>query len=185
MSSSDWTNPLFKQAQQSITQRNYGSALTQVEQLLRGPLSSKDRAEALLLKSEVLRASGPDELYDALAACNEALELCDRLSELEAFLPRLQYQRGILYYELHMLHQAREASSMVGDGDVLSAKAEEHRKSYDGEIDQLRITKRRSGFDENRALTEGLLAHLEENGFDVTPSSLCSQGQGHWHTNHT
>lgn len=164
--SNDCANPLFEKVQQSIAQRNYGSALVQVEQLLRGPLSSKNRAEALLLKSEILRASGPDELYDALAACSEALELCERLSELEAFLPRLQCQRSILYYDLRILHQTREYSSMIGNDDLHLAKAEEHRRSCDSEIDQLRVTKRRSGFDENRTMTEGLLARLKEKGCD-------------------
>jgi hypothetical protein len=164
--SEECVNPLFKRAQECTIQRNYGTALVEVERLLRGPLSCKARAEGLLLKSNILRASGPDELLHALAACSEAVELCDRLSELQNFLPRIQYQRGLLYYELRQLHQAREAFSTVSDDDVLSAKASEFRQSYDDELDLLRCTKRRSGFDENRTM-EGLLAQLEDKGTEV------------------
>jgi len=163
--SEDCTHPLFKRAQECTAQRNYGTALVEVERLLKGPLSYKTRAEGLLLKSNILRASGPDELLDALATCSEAVELCDRLSELQNFLPRIQYQRSLLYYELRQLNQAREAFSTVCDDD-LSAKAREFRKSYDDELDLLRCTKRRSGFDENRTM-EGLLAQLEDKGTEV------------------
>ncbi|KAJ4368033.1 hypothetical protein N0V83_006388 [Neocucurbitaria cava] len=166
----DCNNPLYKRVQEAMDQRNYGTALVEVERLLRGPLSSKARAEGLLLKSDILRASGPDEIYDALAACSEALELCDRLSELEAFLPRIQYQRGILYYELRMLHQARQAFSTVSDDELLSNTASD----YD-DIDYLRGGKRRSGFDENR--TEELLVHLREHGFEVSSTSVGDFGK--------
>ncbi|KAF1841249.1 uncharacterized protein K460DRAFT_399072 [Cucurbitaria berberidis CBS 394.84] len=165
-SSNDCTNPLFNRVQLSMAQRNYGTALVEIERLLCGPLSSKARAEGLLLKSNVLRASGPDELYDALAACSEALELCDRLSELEAFLPRIQYQRGVLYYELRLLHQAREAFSTVSDDELLSARASEYRRSCDDEIDQLRVARRRPGFDEDRTTMGELLVELGEKGLD-------------------
>ncbi|KAF2129397.1 hypothetical protein P153DRAFT_290802 [Dothidotthia symphoricarpi CBS 119687] len=158
----DCTNPLYKRVQQSVSQRNYGNALAELERLLRGPLSSKARAEGLLLKSSCLQAAGPEELYDALAACSEALELCDRISELESFLPKIQYQRGICYYQLRMLHQAREAFNAVRNSDSLSLKANEYRRSCDDELELLRRTNRRSGFDESRGTTEGFLAQLEE-----------------------
>lgn len=167
-SSEDCTKPLFTRVQYSIAQRNYGTALLQIERLLRGPLSSEARAEGLLLKSEILRASGPDELYDALAACSEALDLCDRLSELEAFLPRLQYQRNILYYELRTLHQAQEVFRMASYESLHPAKVDGRRTPCDGDNDQLQITKRRSGFDEKRTVAEGLLAQLEEKEYDVS-----------------
>ncbi|KAF2032446.1 hypothetical protein EK21DRAFT_98864 [Setomelanomma holmii] len=156
------TNPLFSRVQQCVDQRNYGSALVELDCLLRGPLSPKARAEGLLLKSGILRASGPDELYDALAACSEALELCDRLSDLESFLPRIQYQRGVLFYQLRMLHQARDVFSTISDSDRLSATANEYCRSCDDEICLQRAANRRSGFDENRTFDEGLLVHLDE-----------------------
>ncbi|KNG51026.1 pyruvate formate lyase activating enzyme [Stemphylium lycopersici] len=171
--SDDYTDPLFRRVHKCADQRNYGTALVEVERLLRGPLSAKSRAKGLLLKSNVLRASGPDELFDALAACSEAVELCDRLSELENFLPRVQYQRGLLYYELGMLRQAHDAFSAVSDDDLLSAHASEFRKSYDDELNLLRCAKRRSGFDENRTM-EGLLAQLEEKGIEA---ARCRQGK--------
>lgn len=83
-------NPIFKRVQQFASQRNFGTALVEIERLLRGPLSPKARAEGLLLKSSILQATGPDSLYDALAACSEALELCDRVSELQSLLPKIQ-----------------------------------------------------------------------------------------------
>lgn len=167
-SSEDCANPLFKRVQECTSQRNYGTALVEVERLLRGPLSYKARAEGLLLKSNILRASGPDELLDALAACSEAIELCDRLSELQTLLPRIRYQRGLLYYELRLLHQAREAFNTASDDDLFSGGPSEFRKSYDDELDVLRCTKRRSGFDEHRTM-EGLLAQLEDKSTEVVP----------------
>jgi hypothetical protein len=164
--SDGFTNPLFKRVEECAAERNYGTARIEVDRLLRGPLSPKARAEGLLLKSDVLRAAGPEELLDALAACAEAVELCDRLSELQNLLPRIQYQRGLLYYELRMLDQARDAFSAASDDELLSAKASEYRKSYDDETDRLRCAKRRSGFDDTRTM-EGLLAQLEEKGAEV------------------
>jgi hypothetical protein len=170
--SDECNNPLFTRVQQCVDQRNYGSALVEIERLLRGPLSPKARAEGLLLKSTILRSAGPDELYDALAACSEALELCDRLADLESFLPRVQYQRGVLYYQLRMLKQARDAFNAVGDNNFLHASAEEYRRSCDDELELQRAANRRSGFDENRGSTEGLIWHLEEKSLDVG-SSWC------------
>ncbi|OAL45386.1 hypothetical protein IQ07DRAFT_519967 [Pyrenochaeta sp. DS3sAY3a] len=156
------TNPLFEQVQLSVSRRNYGTALAEVDRLLRGPLSAKARTEGLLLKSNVLRASGPDELFEALAACSEALELCDRLSELESLLPRVRYQRGVLCYELRLLHEAREDFKSVSKDDLLSMDTVESRSSYDDDISRLRVAKRRSGFDENRTITRELLAHWDQ-----------------------
>jgi putative pyruvate formate lyase activating enzyme len=156
------TNPLFHGVQRCINERNYGTAIVELERLLRGPLSPKARAEGLLLKSSVLRAAGPEELLDALAACSEALELCDRLSDLETFLPRIQYQRGVLFYQLRMLHQARDAFSAVNNDDLLSATANEYRSSCDEEIRLHNAGNRRSGFDEDRSFDEGLVVQLDE-----------------------
>lgn len=161
-SSIDYTNPLYKKVQQSVAQRNYGAALAEIERLLRSPLSLKARTEGLLLKSSVLQAVGPDELYEALAACCEALELCNRLSDLESFLPRIQYQRGVCYYQLRMFHQAREAFITLENDEALFLEASDYRKSCDEELELLRLTSRRSGFDENRSVTEELLTQLEE-----------------------
>ncbi|KAH3956570.1 hypothetical protein HBI56_237590 [Parastagonospora nodorum] len=156
------SNPLYSRVQHCIDQRNYGSALAEIERLLQGPLSAKARAEGLLLKSNVLRAAGPDEVYGALAACSEALELCDRISDLESFLPRIQHQRGVLYYQLRMLQQARDAFSAVSSDDPLFATAREYRSSCDEEIRLQRNANRRSAFDENRTFDEGMVMQLDE-----------------------
>ncbi|KAH7394866.1 hypothetical protein DE146DRAFT_720797 [Phaeosphaeria sp. MPI-PUGE-AT-0046c] len=158
---SECTNPFFHRVTQCAEQHNYGTAILEVERLLRGPLSPRARAEGLLLKSSLLKAAGPDELYNALAACSEALELCDRLSDLESFLPRIQYQRGVLYYQLRMLHQARDAFSTVDD-NTLFTTAKDSRTSCDDEIHLLHAENRRSGFDESRSFDEGLLVQLDE-----------------------
>jgi hypothetical protein len=156
------TNPLFHRVQQALDQRNYGIALVEIERLLRGPLSPKARAEGLLLKSNILRAAGPDEVYDALAACSEALELCDRIADLETFLPQIQYQRGMLYYQLRMLYQARDAFRAIGDDDPLSATAKDFFRSCENGIGLQCAGNRRSGFDEDRWFDEGLLVKLDE-----------------------
>lgn len=173
--SDDCNNPLYSRVHDSIAQKNYGTALVEVEKLLRGPLSPKARAEGLLLKSSVLKAAGPEELYDALAACSEALELCGRLSELETFLPRIQYQRGVLYYQLRMLHHARDAFSSISENDPLSVAADDHRRSCDEEIELQQAANRRPGFDEHRTVTEGLLAQLDGKSLDVSAVRRLSQ----------
>jgi hypothetical protein len=160
--SDECTNPLFSLVQQCINQHNYGAATVEIERLLRGPLSPKARAEGLLLKSSILRAAGPDELYESLASCSEALELCDRISGLESFLPRIQYQRGVLYYQLRMLHQARDAFGAVKPGHALSAPADEYRTSCDDEILMQRAASRRSGFDEDRTFDEGMVVQMDD-----------------------
>jgi putative pyruvate formate lyase activating enzyme len=160
-----YTNPLFSRVQECAAQRNYGTAMVELECLLRGPLSSKARTEGLLLKSNILRTS-PDDLLDALAACSEALQLCGRVSELQSFLPKIQYQRGLLFYDLRMLDQAREAFNAVGDDDILAAEAREYRKSCDDELGFVSHSKRRSGFHEARDM-EGLLAQLEDKGTEA------------------
>lgn len=159
--SSDEGNPVFQRVQHFAFQRNYGTALVEVERSLRGPLSPKARAEGLLLKSKILQATGPDSLYDALAACSEALELCDRLSELQFLLPKIQYQRGLCYYQLRMLHQARDAFRAVSEDNRLFERANDHRQSCDDELELLHLPNRRSAFDESRVATDGFLAQLD------------------------
>ena len=160
-SSEDCANPIFKRVQQLTTQQNYGTATREIERLLRGPLSPKARAEGLLLKSIILEATGPDSLYDALAACSEALELCDRVSELEKLLPKIQYQRGVYYYQLHMLQQAREAFSAASEDNLLCTRANAYRQSCEDELELLRFSNHRSAFDEDRCLPDSLLAELD------------------------
>lgn len=154
-------DPMLRRIQHLISQRNYGMALAELDRLLRGSLSPKARVEGLLLKSDILRVLGPEELYNALAACSEALELCGRLSELNSFMARLQYQKGMIYYELHMLPQARDAFGTIDQDDSLHTNANEYRRSCDVELDYLHTASRRSGFDENRSLSEVYLAQLE------------------------
>jgi hypothetical protein len=160
--SDECTNPLFSQVQQYMDQNNHGVATGEIERLLQGPLSPKARVEGLLLKSSILKAAGPDELYNALAACSEALELCDRISDLESFLPRIQYQRGLLYYQLRMVHQAQDAFGAVRPGHVLFDSASEYRTSCNERVRMQRATNRRSGFDEHRMFDEGMVVQLND-----------------------
>jgi hypothetical protein len=152
-------NPIFKHVQQFASHRDYGTALVEIERLLRRPLSPKARAEGLLLKSSILQATGPDSLYDALAACSEAFELCSRVSELQSLLPTIQYQRGLYYYQLRMLHQAREAFRAVSEDNLLFERANEYRQSCDDELELLHFD-RRSAFDETRSMSNSVLTQL-------------------------
>ncbi|KAF3043064.1 hypothetical protein E8E11_000372 [Didymella keratinophila] len=152
-------NPIFKRVQQFTSQRNFGNALVEIDRLLRGPLSPKARAEGLLLKSSILQAIGPDSLYDALAACSEALELCDRASELQSLLPKIQYQRGLYYYQLQMLQQARDAFRAASEDNLLFDRANEYRQSCDDELELLHYD-RRSAFDETRSMSNSALTQM-------------------------
>jgi hypothetical protein len=152
-------NPIFKRVQQFASQRNSGTALVEIERLLRGPLGPKARAEGLLLKSSILQATGPDSLYDALAACSEALEVCDRASELQSLLPKIQYQRGLYYYQLRMLQQAREAFRAASEDNLLFDRANEYRQSCDDELELLHYH-RRSAFDETRSMSNSALTQM-------------------------
>ncbi|EUC39755.1 hypothetical protein COCMIDRAFT_10220 [Bipolaris oryzae ATCC 44560] len=159
-------NSLFSRVHECARQRNYGTALSEVERLLRGPLSPKARAEGLLLKSNILRASGPDDMFDALAVCSEAIELCSRLAELESFLPKIQCQQNSLRHDLRALHQASDTLSTTSShDDLLLPQVCAVRQSYGDELDMLHCAKRRSGFDENRTM-DGLLVQLEEKTTD-------------------
>ncbi|OAG08545.1 uncharacterized protein CC84DRAFT_1063345, partial [Paraphaeosphaeria sporulosa] len=147
-------NFCFRRVEHFTTLRDYGTALKELDSLLRGPLTMEARVQGLLLKSTIMRKS--EWLFDALAACSEALELCNRLNELHAYLPRVQYQRGICYYQLQMLKQARDAFHEVCmNDDLLYAVASEMRDCCD---DQLQG--RRSGFEAHRTVTEGLLSQM-------------------------
>jgi hypothetical protein len=168
----DCTNPVFNRAQQFAQQRDHGSALVEVERLLRGPLLAKGRIEGLLLKSSILQVTGPEHLYDALAACSEALEICSRTKGLDNLLPIIQYQRGICFYQLCMLHQARDAFNAVNDGGIFLEKADTYRKSCEDELELLHCIGRRSGFDEDRTMTDQLLAHLDKESFHVSELPL-------------
>lgn len=160
-SSGESSNPIFERVEQVASHLNYGTALGELDRLLRGPLSPKARTEGLLLKSRILQATGPDLLYDALAACSEALELCGRISELQVLLPKIQYQRGLYYYQLRMLQQAREAFRAVSEDNLLFERADEYCQSCDNEIEMLPFD-RRSAFDESRSVTGDLLAELDD-----------------------
>lgn len=165
-------NSCFRRVEHFTTQREYGTALKEIDQLLRGSLIPQARVEGLLLKGIIMRKS--EWLLDALAACSEALEFCDRLTELHAYLPTIQYQRGICYYQLRMLKQAREAfNEAFMNEDLLYAEASELRDCCD---DQLQG--RRPGFEAHRTVTEGLLPRCYDSRSEVSSlvflMSLCT-----------
>lgn len=166
------SNFCFRRVEQFTKQHDYGTALKEVDHLLRGPLTPQARVEGLLIKSNIMRKS--EWMWEALAACSEALELCHRLEELQAYLPKIQYQRGVCYYQLQMTKQAREAFNEVcAEDDLLYAKASAMRDSCD---DQLQG--RRSGFEAHRTVTEGLLSQLHEERLEVraiySPNLACA-----------
>lgn len=152
-------NLIFKRVQQFKSQGNFGTALVEIQRLLRGPLSPKARAEGLLLKSSLLQAIGPDSLYDALAACSEALELCDRVPELQSLLPKLQYQRGLYSYQLQMPQQAKEAFKAASEDNLLLERTKKYHQSCEDELELLHHH-RRSAFDEARSMSNSVLTQV-------------------------
>jgi hypothetical protein len=120
-----------------------------IESIPPGPLSNEARVEALLLKSAICHASGSDWVLEGLAQCSEALALCNKLSELEHFLPKIQYHRGLCQYMLREISTAREAFLAVAPTDTLHGRASEYRRSCD-EMEAAGLVKRRLAFDEYR-----------------------------------
>jgi tetratricopeptide (TPR) repeat protein len=160
--SSKAISPCFRRVEQLASQRDYGTALKEVEHLLRGPLTPHTRVEGLLLKSNLMRKS--EWLYDALATCSEALELCDRLEELHCYLPHLHYQRGLCYYQLNMVQQARDAFGDVFTADdSLYTNVAALRTSCEERLQP----GRRPGFESHRSAAESLVAPFNEHHFDV------------------
>jgi hypothetical protein len=150
----------FQRVEQFADQRDYGTALKEVDHLLRGPLTPETRIEGLILKSNLMRKS--EWLFDALAACSEAIELCDQLEELRCYLPQIKYQRGLCYYQLNMLQQARDAVSDISTvDDSLYSNAAVLRSSCEERL----LPGRRPAFEAHRTVTEGLLAQFNDAGF--------------------
>ncbi|PSN62267.1 hypothetical protein BS50DRAFT_141619 [Corynespora cassiicola Philippines] len=132
----------FKRVESFASSHDYGTALVEVNRLLRGPLTDEARVDGLLLKSNLHRATGPGGLLEALAACTKALELCDQLSHLASFLPRIHYQRRSLY-RLHMLME-------YCDDDYDDDDANDPLYSSKEDLDAVNGVHRRLGFDERR-----------------------------------
>ncbi|KAF1993660.1 hypothetical protein P154DRAFT_62415 [Amniculicola lignicola CBS 123094] len=152
----------FKSIEQLLNERDLPTALKEVDSLLRGHLSSEVRVEGLLLKGTLLRALGTDWLYEALAQCSEALELCHRVSEVRSLVPRAQFYRGLCLYQLNMLSQAHEAFTAAKDDGFFYDRATQYQRSCEEELEVNTNAKRRSGFDEHRTVSEGFLALLKE-----------------------
>lgn len=181
LESNSFASREFRYAKTLLQGKDYDAALEEVDRILPGPLSNEARVEALLLKSTILRVTGPKWLYDALAQCSEALDLCHRLSDLECLLPQVQYQRGLCLFQLGMYPQAQKAFAAVGNTEPFNAKAVEFRRSCDEqyEFDKSFAVRRRSAFDEHRTFSEGELdlrkgAHRDVSVF----TTLCPSPRG-------
>ncbi|KAF2799882.1 hypothetical protein K505DRAFT_44413 [Melanomma pulvis-pyrius CBS 109.77] len=144
----------FRRVEQFAVQGDFNPAIIELNRLLRGPLSADARVEGLLLKSIILRAFDPDSLSDALAACNEAMELCDRHPTVKCFLSKIQYYRGICLYRLKMVSHALGAFAAVGRGEIFYDSAMEYRKSCEEEQVLTDGTMGRYGFEEQRTMAE-------------------------------
>ncbi|KAF2467727.1 uncharacterized protein BDR25DRAFT_61962 [Lindgomyces ingoldianus] len=147
---------------QLLIQGDIPTALAEVDVLLRGTLTFEARAETLLLKSAILLSSGSDWLCDALAQCSEALELCDRHSALESFLPKIRFHQGVCYFRLKMFQQALNAFEAVGPTDISQGRVATYMSLCRDELDAFSIIKRRSAFDEQRTYTEGYVSRFKE-----------------------
>jgi hypothetical protein len=155
-------DPSFSLVDRLANQRNYGTALDELDRLLRGYLTPEMRIQGLILQSDLLRKS--DWLYDALAACSEAIDLVDRDDELRLHLPVIHYQRGVCYHQLGELEQALDALNHVCAGDdALYAKAAALRASFENQV----LGGRRSAFEAHRSVTEGPIFDSEENSLEV------------------
>lgn len=171
----DWqsnhtTKAHFGHVEQLANRDDFTKAREEIDRILPGRLSNEARVEGLLLKSAICRASGPDWVLEALAQCSEALALCENLRELEFLRPKILFQRGLCLLRLRELEQAREAFRGVGDGDgggdrmverarALGRTCEELLGLEEGEGEGAR---RRSAFEEQRAVAEGFLSSLKE-----------------------
>lgn len=173
-SSSKPSSPYLQRIEQLASQRDYGTALKEIDHLLQSPLPPDTRIEGLLLKSNLMRKS--EWLYDALATCSEALELCDCLEELHCYLPRVQYQRGLCYFQLNMVQQAQAALDDAStNDDSICAKPSALRLSCEEHLQP----GRRPGFEAYRSATEDLLAPANEHCFDSKRSRTSSQVRVH------
>jgi hypothetical protein len=162
----------FRRVEQFASYKDFDQAIAELERLLRGPLSADARVEGLLLKSTILRAADSDLLLDALAACSEALEMCDRQSSnVKHFLSKIHYHRGLCYYRLNMILHAQDAFGVVSPNDPFYDKAMEYRKSCDEELDAIDDTRARTGFEEARLFTREMPAKMR-GGESLVSASL-------------
>lgn len=160
----------FRRVEQFASQGDFNPAIIELNRLLRGPLSSDARVEGLLLKSIILRASDPDSLSDALAACNEAMELCDRHPNVKCFMSKIQYYRGICLYRLNMVSHALGAFAAVGQGEIFYDSAMEYHKSGEEEQVVTDGTMGRYGFEKQRTMAEMQPSQSREIHRDVSSS---------------
>ncbi|KAF2020174.1 hypothetical protein BU24DRAFT_134906 [Aaosphaeria arxii CBS 175.79] len=185
----DWesassSNSTFDDVKNLVYNEGYAAGLRALDRILPGPLSHESRVEGLLLKSAMLRVSGGTQwLYDALAQCSEALELCSRISDLAIYLPKIQYQRGVCLYQLGMFSQAHEAFQAIDAQSELHEQAVQYCKSCD-ESERSHARKRRSAFEEHRNYAEGGIAFTTESGTTVRNHSFYLQESG-WLFSHS
>jgi hypothetical protein len=104
----------------------------------------------MLFKSSLLRDSGPECLYDALAQCSEALELCNQLTKLQHLLPKVQFYRGVCFYQLNLMSQALAAFRAVDPDTLFGDSIQRYLRTLGEAVDASYAVKRRPGFDENR-----------------------------------
>lgn len=129
----------------------YSAALSELDSFLRGSLIPESRIEGLLLKSTILRASGSEWVYDALAQCSEAFELCKRVSSLESYLPKIRHAISLCYSQLRMLPESAAVSVAAEHLYTRSDSALDGLSPLDLDIDTALNAKRRLGFDEKRS----------------------------------
>jgi hypothetical protein len=151
----------FRRVEQFASSKDFTQALAELERLLRGPLSPDARVEGLLFKSTIFRAADSDLILDALAACSEALEMCNRQSSsVKHFLSKIQYHRGLCYYRLKMIPHAQVAFGCVTTSDVFYDKAMEYRKSCEEVLGAIDDARARTGFEEARPCARGVPARM-------------------------
>ena len=162
------TQASFGHVEQLVMRKDLVNARKEIDRMLPGSLTAEARVEALLLKSAICRALGPEWLLEGLAQCSEALALCDSLSGLEFLLPKIQYHRDLCHSQLRDLRQTRTAITAVGTTDSLHGHATKYWKSCEDDLEDNNTARRRSAFEERRTITEGFLDQLKEDDASVS-----------------
>ncbi|KAF2703638.1 hypothetical protein K504DRAFT_174525 [Pleomassaria siparia CBS 279.74] len=147
----------FRRVEQSANRKDFVAATTELDRLLKGPLSADARIEGLLLRSIIVRASMTDPEYEALVACIEALEICKNRPDVKHLIPKVQYYAGICHYRLRRWLLAQDAfNAAVKPGEPFSASALYFlNSSIEKELDEANgepVVQARSAFEEHRAI---------------------------------
>lgn len=151
--------PPFHHVQQFIEHREHDIALAEMLHSPPGPITTETRVRRLFLKINHFQAMGFEELYEMPAASSEVLANDLPLAELENLLLQIQYQRRVLCEQLRMIYRANRATTLFRNSEERSGLGGDYTASP---AHDALVSKRRSGFDEERTMSEELMAELTQ-----------------------